>query len=308
MLLPLLVVLALLAACGDGGTGPGAEAEPIPASRTWTDLPYASVSPAQRLDIYLPASGEGPFPLVVWIHGGAWISGDKALATNSRARQLTGRGYAVASLNYRLSLEARYPAAVHDGKAALRWLRANQVRYHLAVDRIGVWGSSAGGHLAALLGTSGGVAALEGADLGNPLESSRVQAVVDWYGPSDLLGMQTHSLVQGCPLYQGIGHDSPLSPEGLWLGDAPSRVPELAAQASPVTWASGDDPPFLIQHGLSDCVVPWRQGEAMASALLLHLPPASVRLEFLNGGHGGGDFNAAETFDTVAGFFDALLK
>ena len=186
--------------------------------------------------------------------------------------------------------------------------RANAVRYHLATDAIGAWGSSAGGHLVALLGTSGGLGALEGAELGNAVESSRVQAVVDWYGPSDLLFIQAHSDAQGCPLYQGLGHDSPLSPEGLLLGGAIAEVPDRAAQASPVTWASSDDPPFLIQHGLSDCVVPWRQGEAMAASLWAHLPAEDVRLEYLDAGHGGGDFNLSATFEGVVSFLDSRLR
>jgi len=297
-----------LTACDGGGTEPTPDPAPIPASRSWLDLPYAPSSPAQRLDIYLPESGDGPFPLVVWIHGGGWRGGDKALGQSHPARRLTGKGYAVASLNYRLSGEAVYPAAVHDVKAGVRWLRASAVRYHLATARIGVWGSSAGGHLVALLGTSGGVQVLEGEELGNAKESSRVQAVVDWYGPSDLPHMQAQADLQGCPLFQGIGHDSPLSPEGLWLGGAIPSIPDVAAEASPVTWASADDPPFLIQHGLSDCTVPWRQSEALASALLQYLPSGQVQLEYLDGGHGGGDFSLPATFERVADFLDAVLR
>ncbi len=307
LLLFLLLTPFMLAACGTNVTSESIqeepiEREPIPASRAWLDLAYAPMSAAQRLDIYLPPAGEGPFPVVVWIHGGGWSSGDKALAPNSAPRRLDARGYAVVSLNYRLSGEARFPAAVHDVKAAVRWLRANGARYHLLVEEIGTWSSSAGGHLAAMLGTSGGVPDLEGADLGNAEESSRVQAVVVWFGPSDLLQMDVQATEQGCPLFQGTGHDSSTSPEGRFLGDAPSQVPQLAAQASPVTWASADDPPSLIQHGLSDCTVPWRQSESLAAALSAQLPPESVTLVYLEAGHGGGGFAADTTLERVANF------
>ncbi len=135
-----------------------------------------------RLDLYLPEKAEGRLPLVVWIHGGAWWAGSK---DGCPAVPLTAKGYAVASINYRLSQHAVFPAQIEDCKAAIRWLRANAAKYHLDADHIGVWGASAGGHLVAMLGTTGNVKELEGKG-GNLDQSSRVQCVVDWFGPSDL--------------------------------------------------------------------------------------------------------------------------
>ncbi len=162
-------------------------------------------------------------------------------------------GFAVASINYRFSKAAIYPAQVEDAKAAVRWLRANAAQYHFDPKRIAAFGNSAGGHLAALLGTTGGVKPLEG-DLGNPTESSKVQAVVDWCGPTDLTTLEE----QGGP-NNALRPADPKGPIARLLGGVPSKKRELAAAASPVTFASKDDPPFLIMHGDHDPVVPIEQ-------------------------------------------------
>jgi dienelactone hydrolase len=163
-----------------------------------------------------------------------------------------------------------------------------------------VWGSSAGGHLAALLGTTGGVAELEG-DLGNLDQSSRVQAVIDWYGPADLLRMQTESL--RC---SPVDHNSPLSPEALLLGCPIQICPDRARRASPVTYATADDPPFLIMHGTNDCLVPPLQSRDLHEAL----KDAGVEttLKFIEGaGHGGDEFETAENRKLVDDFLDRHL-
>ena len=261
------------------------------------DLAYAHVGEkALLLDLYVPEEGaEEALPVVVWVHGGGWRGGSKE---NARGAVLVGRGYAVASINYRLSQEAAFPAQIHDCKAAIRWLRAHAEEYDLDSDRIGVWGSSAGGHLVALLGTSGDVAALEG-ELGNADYSSRVQAVCDWFGPADLIGMtSTNPSGRGATSRGGRG-----AVEGL-LGGSIEEKRELAILASPVTHVSEDDPPFLIMHGDQDPVVPLSQSEVLQGALT----DAGVEstLEVIKGaGHG---FGGGEHFETVGRFFDMHLK
>src|SRR5687767_8759314 len=159
-----------------------------PGGTVLRDVEYATVGDVSlRLDLYLPSDGEGPFPVLVWIHGGGWMEGSKNLAPNSFQVRQTARGYAVASINYRLSQQAIFPAQIHDCKAAVRWLRAHAREYNLDPDRVASWGSSAGGHLATLLGTSGDVEDLEGSVGGNLEFSSRVQATVDMFGPSNFL-------------------------------------------------------------------------------------------------------------------------
>ncbi len=305
---PLLLVTA--AACSDSTRSPVAvvATDSIPASRALLDVAYAP-APAQRIDLYYPPSGNGPFPLVVWIHGGGWSAGSKALSATSPQRQMVAQGYAVASVEYRLSGVARYPAAVLDVKAAIRFLRANSTRFFVRTDRIAAWGSSAGGHLAAMLGVTGGVATFEDASLGNPTTSSRVQAVVDWFGPSDLLTMDLDGATQSCPVFGGLGHDHPSSPEGLFLGGRPSAIPSVAREASPVTWVSADDPPHLIQHGGRDCTVPTNQGRRLRDLLRASLDSSRVSwTELPNDGHGGGGFESTANVATVRSFLDRWIR
>ena len=273
--------------------------------RVWRDLAYATASPAQKLDIHVPASGTGPFPVIVQVHGGAFLSGDKADGQLTPVLAAIARGYAVVAINYRLSREARFPAQVNDVKAAIRWVRANATRYALDPSRIVVWGNSAGGHLAALTGTSGGVAALEDLSLGNPDQSSRVQAVVDWYGPIDFLQMDPQFRASG------IGrpdHSAATSPESRLLGGALADVADRVAAANPETYITADDPPFLIQHGTADPLVPTQQSVRLAAALTSVLGLDRVTLDRLDGaGHGGPAFETPENLARVLDFLDRVL-
>ena len=250
------------------------------------DIPYVEGGHERnRLDLYLPEKAEGPLPLIVWIHGGAWLAGSK---DGCPAVPLAAKGYAVASINYRLSQHAVFPAQIEDCKAAIRWLRANAAKYHLDPDHIGVWGASAGGHLVALLGTTGGVKELEGKG-GNLDQSSRVQCVVDWFGPADLLTM-------------GGRHDKPGSPVARLIGGPVQENKEKARRASPLTYVSKDAAPFLIMHGDQDNVVPLAQSESLAAAL--KKAGVEVTLVVVQGnGHGGPGFNSPENRKLIEDFF-----
>ncbi len=242
-----------------------------------------------RLDLYLPEKAEGRLPLVVWIHGGAWLAGSKE---GCPAVPLTAKGYAVASINYRLSQHAVFPAQIEDCKAAIRWLRANAAKYQLDADHIGVWGASAGGHLVAMLGTTGNVKELEGKG-GNLDQSSRVQCVVDWFGPSDL------------PM--GGSHDDPGSPESRLIGGPVLENKEKARKASPLTYVSKDSAPFLIMHGDKDNVVPPGQSDVLANAL--KKAGVEVTLVVVRGnGHGGPGFSSPENRKLVEDFFTKHLR
>jgi len=248
-----------------------------------------------KLDLFLPPAGARPFPLVVFIHGGGWQTGGKGQCP---ARYLGPKGYAVASISYRLSQQAKFPAQIEDCKAAIRWLRANAQMYGLDGERIGVWGSSSGGHLAALLGTTGDVAALDGTG-GNAGVSSRVQAVVDWFGPTDFLQMDAHA-----PADSRIQHDSPASPESNLVGGPIQENKEACAKASPLTYVSRDDPPFLIMHGDKDNLVPIHQSEILHAALhRVGLESTFIPVE--GAGHG---FSGDEHYKKVEEFFDRHLK
>ncbi len=259
-----------------------------------TNLIYARAGSTDLLlDLYVPeSSSNNRFPVVVWIHGGAWRSGSKE---KPPAARLTARGYAVASINYRLSAEALFPAQIHDSKAAVRWLRANAAEYGLDPGRFAAWGSSAGGHLAALLGTSGGVVDLEGT-LGNLNRTSRVQAVVDFFGPTDFLKMDAAGST--------MNHDAPDSPESKLIGGPIQRNPEKAARANPITYISPDDPPFLIMHGDKDPLVPHDQSRLLYEAL----KQARVEVSFETVKGGGHGFSGPEIDLAVDAFLDKHLK
>lgn len=268
------------------------------------DLTYAGNSnPRQMLDIHVPNNQTAPTPLIVWIHGGGWQNGNKTLGQNSFQLRYARNGYAVASLNYRLSSEAIFPAQAHDTKAAIRWLRANAATYNIDPTRIGVWGSSAGGHLAALLGTSNDVVDLEGS-LGVTTQPSRVQAVVDWYGPTDFLLMDTQGQAQGCG---PGGHNQASSPESLLVGCQIQTCPAAVQRANPLTYYSRDDPPFFIQHGSVDCAVPNAQSGILNT--LMNANSHDVVFQTLVGaGHGGPQFSAEDNLLLVDAFWIAKLR
>ena len=240
----------------------------------------------QKLDLYVPASGEGPFPLIVWIHGGSWTYGSKE---GCLPVPWALKGYAVASLNYRLSQDAPFPAQIQDCKAAVRWLRAHAAEYRIDRDRFVAWGDSAGGHLAALLGTTG-----DDPGEGPPRESSRVQAVIDWYGRADLSRVCTDPAMAEHAVARLLGGSGP-------------AVTDIARKASPIAHVSPDDPPFLIMHGDRDATVPVQQSEAFAEALQRAQVP--VTLVILSGaGHGGEEFLRPERVRLIDAFLREYLR
>jgi acetyl esterase/lipase len=260
------------------------------------DLEYARVGDTPiLLDIYRPEKAGEPLPLIVWVHGGGWRNGSKG---GSMAIPLSGRGYVVASIDYRLTGVAKFPAQIEDCRAAIRWLRASASKYGIDPKRIGVWGASAGGHLVSLLGTAGDVTTWDSVG-GNTDQSSRVQAVCDFYGPSNLF---SERFVEA-----RNGGDPPML---RLFGGPVEELKEKARRGSPVTYVSADDPPFLIVHGDKDNLVPINQSEQLEQAL----KKAGVEATFLlvkNGGHGFGpesEPSPEAIREQVISFFDRHLK
>jgi pectinesterase len=219
------------------------------------DLPYARYGTRElKLDLYRPSSGKGPFPGVVFIFGGGWARGNRS-SFQRQAAYLATKGFVSATIDYRLSGEAPYPAAVYDCKAAVRWMRANAGKYKIDPQKIAASGGSAGGQLAALLGTTGDVRTLEG-DGGNSNFSSRVQAVVAFNGVYDFVSHMVRTKTQ-------------LSIQNMteFLGGTLNQVPELYVEASPVAHVSATSAPFLILHGTGDTTVPYTQALEMQKAL-----------------------------------------
>lgn len=296
-LMALILVIGLLP--GVKGQRPAQRPRLPEGIKALRDLEYAKGGhERQKLDLYLPEKSAGPLPVIVWIHGGAWMAGSK---DNPPGIDLLKRGYALASINYRLSQHAKFPAQIEDCKAAIRWLRANAKTYNLDADHIGVWGASAGGHLVAMLGVTGNVKELEGTGA-NLDQSSRVQCVVDWFGPADLPKMGA----QSGPDSQ-IHHDAPDSPESKLIGGPILENKEKATQASPATYVTKDAAPFLIMHGDKDRVVPYAQSEELTASL--KKAGAQVTLKKVEGaGHGGREFNSPDNRKLIEGFFDKHLK
>ncbi|GAB4110368.1 MAG: hypothetical protein Fur005_01860 [Roseiflexaceae bacterium] len=224
--------------------------------QAYRDLAYVQNGhKRQRLDLFVDRDRDRQ-PLIIWIHGGAFRMGSKE---DDVPLEYLAKGYAIASLNYRLSQHALFPAQIEDCKAAVRFLRAHAEEYRLDPQRFAAWGSSAGGHLVAMLGTTGGNTTF---DVGEHLDcSSRVQAVIDYFGPTDFLQMDRQRLPHG------MLHDTPDSPESQLVGGPIQQHPERVAQANPITHISGDLPPFLIIHGDSDPLVPYQQSVILHEAL-----------------------------------------
>jgi acetyl esterase/lipase len=261
------------------------------------DLPYAVTgNPRQRLDLYLPKSRKREkLPVIVFFHGGGWQVGDKSDGAGRLMPLLRTGHYAGVSAGYRLSGEATWPAQIHDAKAAIRWIRGNASRYGLDGDRIGVWGRSAGGHLALLLGASGDVPELEGGVGENDGVSSRVAAVANFFGVSELLAMI------GPP--SDVDRTRADAPEALLLGGPLRENPERAKAASPLTYVSPNDPPVLTVHGTEDRTVPYDQAVRLDAALReAGVPSYFVRVE----GAGHGNIGTAAD-DRLEAFFARYL-
>lgn len=264
------------------------------------DIPYAGTDhPRQRLDLLLPKKpvDDRPLPVVVAIHGGAWMGGDKRQVVPRLIPLVASGKYAGVSVGYRLSQDATWPAQIHDCKAAIRWIRGNAKKYNLDPEKIGVIGWSAGGHLVAMLGTSGDVKELEG-DLGAyTKESSRVTCVVDFFGPTDFLTIGDHP--------SQLKHYDSDSPEARLLGGAIPENREKARSASPIAFVSEDDPPFLFVHGTDDPLVPHQQSVVLHEALRkVKVPCYLITVE--GGGHGG--FRNPQIERTVDAFFETYLR
>ena len=247
----------------------------------------------QKLDLYIPNEGEN-LPLIIWVHGGAWRGGSKE---RYAPMEYLKSGYAGASINYRLSQHAVFPAQIEDVKAAVRWIRANAETYRLDPNRFAAWGSSAGGHLVAMLGTAGDITEFE---VGENLEvSSQVQAVVNYFGPTDFLQMDTHRLPDG------LVHDASDSPESKLVGGPIQEHKDRVARANPITYVSKADPPMLIIHGDQDKLVPYHQSVLLKEALeAVGAPVTLYKVE--GGGHGG--FKDPKVPELTKAFLEKHLK
>ena len=315
-LLPYVIAAALLFALYKGGgmllshVGKRmAEPGPPPAPegvRVIRDVEYTRTPDGPLLlDIYSPESpADEPLPVLLYILGGGWSVGNKNQISGLKFHRFAQHGYAVVSIDYRLSHVARFPAQIQDCKAAARWIRKNAEKYNFDPTRIAAFGGSAGGHLSALMGTTGDVEDLEGTDLGESEKehAGPVQAVVDLFGPSDL------NRIDEQRLWLGTRHAAPSSPVTKLLGDTIENAPEQAKRASPVTYVKPGMPPFLIIHGARDHIVPVWQSRILHEALQA-CGNESELIVLERAGHVTiGAFSNDDMFAKILSFFDRHLK
>lgn len=297
---------------GNGEPGqtprPGSALDTTWIETSYIDLSYGSVSESQRLDLYLPNEGDGPFPVIIEIHGGGFMFGDKSQQIAPMLEGLS-RGYAVASVNYRHSGEAVFPAAVHDVKAAIRFLRAHAAEYKLNPDAFATWGGSAGGNLSAMAAISGGVEMMNNDTFDNRETSDRVQAAVDWFGPVSFDTMDAEFAELGITPRMGTTSAAG-SAESKYLGRivGSEAAAPLVVAANPATYITPDDPPMYVQHGDQDSNVPWLQSRNLSEALAAVIGDEQVTFEVIEGAaHGGAAFETEENLEQLFAFLDAVL-
>ena len=298
-----LAAVLLLAGCSVSADAPKKNGPQVPeGTRVEKDLEYGPHGVGNKLDLYVPDKADKPLPLMIWIHGGGWEGGSKE---GAMGLGMLAKGYAVASINYRLSQEAKYPAQIEDCKAAVRFLRANAKKYNLDPDHFGVFGASAGGHLVALLGTTAGVKELEG-DGPNQDVSSAVQAVVDWFGPTDFLKWK-EQFKEETDVKPGLDPDAADGLVGRLLGGAVQENKDKAEKANPIHYITKDAAPFLIMQGDKDPLVPVGQSRMLDEALKA-AKVESTLVVIEGNGHGGPGFVTPENLQKIVDFFDKHLK
>lgn len=268
------------------------------------DVPYIeNGDEAQKLDIYYPEKpGDKPLPLIVHIHGGGWIGGSRFPCP---VVSMTSKGYVVASIGYRFSQKAKFPAQIQDCQAAIRWLRGNAGKYNIDVNHVGAVGGSAGGHLSALVGTAGGKKAFP--VIGEFREQSdAVQCVCDIFGPSNFTSVMKQAQ-EDKNVRNIFKFNTPSDPYSSLIGAALDREKERTDAVSPIHYVSEDTPPMLILHGTHDTLVPYAQSEELAAALKAKNVP--VWFQTLPGsGHGGPAFSKPGIVALMQNFFDRHLQ
>ena len=278
-------------------------------SKNWKDLNYAGDSMKYHLlDIYLPEVEKPSYPVVVVIYGSAWFGNSfKGADLKTLGKALLEAGFAVVMPNHRSSRDAKFPAQINDIKAVIRFIRANAAKYKIDTSFVGITGSSSGGHLAALAGTSRNIKQFTIGTSTDDIEgnigqytsfSSSVDAVADWFGPTNFSAMDSCGST--------MKHDAPNSPESSLIGGPIQNNKDKCALASPITFVNANNPPFLILHGDKDPLVPHCQSELLYKALQKANVPSQLVL-VPNGQHGLGLFEG-KYFKMMVDFFKARSR
>jgi len=312
-MLCLFVFVFIFAACDDETTSDNTE----DFTRLYTNVNYApgGTHPRQVLDLTLPSTGNGPFPLLIFIHGGGFTAGSKADVSGTAFNNAPAKGYALASLNYRLAASGssvgRFPQGIQDCLAAIRFLRANAAKYRLDSTRFAVSGFSAGGyHTAMITVLSASANDIEDLSLGNSGFSSAVQAAVSWSALTDLLKADEQQAMNTDVFYI-FQHNAANSPEAVYIGSQitlPANA-GILAMSNPLNYITVNTPPILMQHAKNDNLVPWQQSQMLVDKINEVCGPGRAEMEFINnGGHGGAPFNSTSNVNKIFQYLDEKLN
>lgn len=284
--------------------------------RHWDDVRYCDRDERQKMDIIIPDEGDGPFPLIVFVHGGGWVSGDKRENTMPGAFKAISQGYALASVEYRLAPAVTWPMPLYDVKAAIRFLRAHADEYRLKTDKIAVWGNSAGGHIINMVAATGGKAIQEDLTMGNPEQSSAVQCLVGLYSPSDLYEIDlTNQLPEeavkdatGTDVGQHDEREGMNFPHNMVAGFKLSRNRAAAAYLSPINFVDENFPPAYYIHGVADPIVPYTQSVGMANMINETCGKGRAKFELVPGAvHGDPVLKTDKMANKILDFIDSVI-
>ena len=284
-------------------------------TRKWLDVPYGTLSPSQRLDIYLPEEGDGPFPAYIFIHGGAFIAGDKQDVQFLLAIDGIRRGYAVISLEYRKAFESKAPNALYDVKAAIRFLRAHAEKYRLDPRRFALGGDSAGAYYAVFAAATSAIPAFDGQEPSLPEVSGEVQAVVAQCGVYDLLSMTPPLEAEANAPKEFVPGSIPVNLMTIFVGANLRLFPDVAALLDPVTFITKGFPPTLVQVGREDAIVSCTESERLAAVLAERCGEERVRFQLFDGWNHCAlnhivtpDWFMKANMDRVFGFLDEAMR
>jgi acetyl esterase/lipase len=292
------------------------EIDPTQFKRYWLDVKFGP-DPRQSMDIWLPDEGDGPFPLIVFVHGGGWVGGDKRENTMPGAFKVMSQGYAMAAINYRIAPDVVWPAPLEDVRAGIRYLRAHAAEYNLKTDKIAAWGNSAGAHILNMVAALGGRPIMKGKELGNPEVDDSLQCLVSLYGPSDMYQVDLCNRLTEDDVVNATGGtevrndqgEGMVFPHNLIMGFKCSRNAAAASFGSPVNFVTPDFPPAYLMHGISDPVVPYTQSVSFRNKINETCYDNNrCKLKLFEGAtHGDPCMKTNEVVDDILDFIDAAI-
>lgn len=291
------------------------EIDPDQFGRKFLDVHFGD-DPFQTMDIWLPEEGEGPFPLIIFVHGGGWVGGDKRENTQPGIFKVMSQGYALACINYRIAPNVVWPAPLEDVRCGIRYLRAHAEEYKLKADKIAGWGNSAGAHILNMVAALGGRPIMKGKEMGYPDVDDSIQCLVSLYGPSDMYQVDLCNRLREEDVVNATGGtevagdmgEGMVFPHNLIMGFKNSRNPAAASFGGPINFVTADFPPAFFMHGIKDPVVPYTQSVSFWNKIneTCHEERAKLKL-FEDAVHGDPVMKTDEVVNEALDFIDACI-